>query len=73
MKLGEVGDSRLVRVTYICSVEELLASPLSKFITFAANDCGYSDSFTEIFVTAVHPFFHKANSEASKEDNHNWH
>ena len=55
------------------TIEELLASPLSKFITFAANDCGYSGSFTEIFVTAVHPFFLKAKSEASKEDNPNWH
>ncbi len=39
------------------TIEELLTSPLSKFITF---DCGYSGSFTEIFVTAVHPFFLKA-------------
>ncbi len=55
------------------TIEELHASPLSKFITFAANDCGYSGSFTKIFVTAVHPFFLKAKSEASKEDNPNWH
>ncbi len=55
------------------TIEELLASPLSKFITFTANDCGYSGSFTEIFVTAVHPFFLKAKSEASKEDNPKWH
>ncbi len=55
------------------TIEELLASPLSKFITFAANDCGYSGSFTDIFVTAAHPFFLKAKSEASKEDNPNWH
>ncbi len=52
--------------------EKLLASPLSKFNTFAANDCGYSGSFTENFGTAVHPFVPKAKSEASKEDNPNW-
>ncbi len=55
------------------AIEELLASPLSKFITFSANDCGYRGSFTKIFVTAVHPFFLKAKSEANKEDNPNWH
>ncbi len=55
------------------TIEGLPASPLSKFITFAANDCGYSGSFTEIFVTAVHPFFLKAKSEVSKEVNPNWH
>ncbi len=54
-------------------IEELLASPISKSITFAVNDCGYNGSFTEIFVTAVNPFFLKAKSEASKEDNPNWH
>ncbi len=55
------------------TIEELLVSTLSKFLTFAANVCGYSGSFTEIFVTAVHSFFLKAKSEASKEDNPNWH
>ncbi len=55
------------------TIEELLTSPFSKFITFAANDCGYSGSFTKTFVTAVHPFFLKAKSEASKQDNPNWH
>ncbi len=55
------------------TIDELLACPLSKFITFAANDFGYSGSFTEIFVTAVHPFFLKAKSEESKEDNPHWH
>ncbi len=53
------------------TIEELLACPLSKFITFAANDCGYSGYFTEIFETAVHPFFLKAKSEASKVGNCN--
>ncbi len=42
------------------TMEDFLASCLSKFITFAANDCRYSGSFTEIFVNLVHPFFLKA-------------
>ncbi len=53
------------------TIEELCTSPLSKFITFAANDCGYSDSFSEIFVTAAHPFFLKVKSEANKVNNLN--
>ncbi len=54
------------------TIQDRLVSPLSKFITFAANDCGFSGSLTEISVTAVHPFILKALSKASKEDNHNW-
>ncbi len=53
------------------TIVELCASPLSKVIIFAANHCGYSGSVTEIFVTAAHPFFLKAKSEASKVDNPN--
>ncbi len=49
-------------------IKVLLTSPLSKFITFAANNCGYSGSFTKIFVAAIYPLFLKAKSEASKED-----
>ncbi len=64
---NEIGDSMLnVMPIAPPTIEELLASPLSKFITFAANDCGYSGSFTKIIVTAAHPFFLKAKSEASK-------
>ncbi len=55
------------------TIDHLLACPLFKFITFAANDYGHGGSFTEIFVIAVHPFFLKAKSEASKDDNPNWH
>ncbi len=55
------------------TTEDLFASPLSKFITIAANDCKYSSSFTKIFVTVVHLFFLKAKYEASKEDSLNWH
>ncbi len=52
------------------TVEDLLAIPLSKFTTIAANDCRYSSSFT---VTALHPFFLRAKSEVSNKDNPNLH
>ncbi len=55
------------------TIEDLLVSSLSKCIAFDANDCKYSGSFTKIFVAAVHPYFLKAKSEASKENNPNWH
>ncbi len=41
-------------------IEDLLAFPLSKFTTFATNDCRYSVLFTEIFVTVVHQFAEKS-------------
>jgi hypothetical protein len=41
-----------------------LASPLAKYITLAANDCGYSGKAEELIVTYVHPLFLKAHSAA---------
>ncbi len=70
---NEIGDSMLNTMSLApLTIEYLLGSPLSKFIIFAANGCGYSGAFTEIFVTA-HPFFLIAKSETSKEDNPIWH
>ncbi len=54
------------------TIEDFLASILSKFVTFPANDCQYSGSFTEIVVIADHLFFLKDKYEASKEDNPDW-
>ena len=54
------------------SVESLMASPLSRFIQFAANDCGWSGSRHDLIATRVRPLFLKAKSEAGKEDNPNW-
>ena len=54
------------------TVEELLASPLSRFITLAANSCGYAGTTQELIVNWVHPLFLKAKAEASKTDNPNW-
>ncbi len=47
-------------------------SPLAKYITLAANDCGYSGTAEELIVTYVHPLFLKAHSAASKWDNPSW-
>ena len=57
---------------YIPSIQELLDSPLSNFITLAANDCGYSGTTKELIVNHVHPLFLQAKAAASKEDNPNW-
>ena len=46
--------------------------PLSKFIHFAAMDCGYKGTRRNLVVNWIHPLFLKAKSEASKEDNPNW-
>ncbi len=54
------------------TVQELLKSPLSKFIELAANDCGYQGSTQEHFCNYVQPLFLKAVSSASKEDSSNW-
>lgn len=54
------------------TVESLMACPISKFIHFAANDCGYKGSRYDLICNWVHPLFLKAKSEASKEDNPSW-
>ncbi len=54
----------------LSTIGDLIVRSLSKFITVTANDCGYNNFFTEVFVTA---FFSKLRSKASKEDNPFWH
>jgi hypothetical protein len=56
----------------IPTVEALMTCPLSKYIHFAANDCGYKGTRYELIANWVHPLFLKAKSEASKEDNPSW-
>ena len=56
----------------IPTIAELLESPLAKYITLAANDCGYSGTAEEFIVSYVHPLFLKAHSSASREDNPTW-
>ena len=54
------------------SVDYLKDCPFSRFIHFAANECGYAGTREDLVVNWVHPFFLKAKSEASKGDNPNW-
>ena len=50
------------------TVADLMDSPLAKYITLAANDCGYGGTVEELIVSYVHPLFLKAHLAASKED-----
>ena len=70
----QVGNKmfRRAKMEEVPTVETLMASPLSKFIHFAANDCGYARTRLELIANWVHPLFLKAKSEASKEDNPSW-
>ncbi len=54
------------------SISDLINSPLSKYITLAANDCGYDGMAEELIVQYVHPLFLRAHSTASKEENPGW-
>ncbi len=54
------------------TIEALMACPISKFIHFAANDCGYTGTCYELIANWVHPLFLKAKCKSSKEDNPNW-
>ena len=50
----------------------VVASPLAKYITFAANDCWYSGTAKELIVVYVHSSFLDAHSATSKGDNPSW-
>jgi hypothetical protein len=69
---GDLSLSMLSMTDGIPTVAELLDSPLAKYITLAANDCGYSGTVEELIVNYVHPLFLKAHSAASKLDNPSW-
>ncbi len=56
----------------IPAVADLLASLLARYITLAANDCGYSGTAEELIVSYVPPLFLKAHLAASKADNPSW-
>ena len=57
----------------IPNIKELLDSPISRFITLDANDCGYSGTSEDLMVNHVRPLFLKAKAAASTEYNPNWH
>ena len=48
----------------ILTITKLLDSPISKFITIAANDCGYEGTTQDLIVNDVHPLFLKAKEAA---------
>ncbi|KAL7479908.1 hypothetical protein ACHAW6_005627 [Cyclotella cf. meneghiniana] len=48
-----------------------MVCPISKFIHFAANDCGYTGTCYELITNWVHPLFLKAKCKSSKDDNYN--
>ncbi len=56
----------------IPTIADRLASPLAKYVTLAANDCGYNGTAEELIVTYVHPLFLKTHSATSKADNPSW-
>ena len=56
----------------IPTIAELLDSPISNFITLAANDRGYEGTTKDIIISYVHPLFLKAKAAASQVDNPNW-
>ena len=57
---------------HVPSVESLVASPLSKSIQFAANNCDCAGTRYELIANWVHPLVLKAKTEASKSDSPNW-
>jgi hypothetical protein len=75
--LREDGDAALSMMALTddldgITVADLMESPLARYITLAANDCGYSGTAEELIVSYVHPLFLKAHSAASREDNPSW-
>lgn len=70
----EIGDRMLnaMNLADLPDIDKIMDSPLAKFITFAANDCGYSGSARDLVVNWIHPMFLKAKSAASAADNPSW-
>ena len=69
---GDMSLSMLTMTDGIPTVADLMNSPLAKYITLAANNCGYGGTAEELIVSYLHPLFLKAHSAANKEDNPSW-
>ena len=54
------------------TLEELMNSPLSQYVTLATNNASYSGSITELVCQDVHPAFMNAKLGISKADNPGW-
>ena len=73
--LREIGDMLLCNMMVgeeLSIIDELMDSPLDKYISLATNDFGYGGMADELIVNYVHLLFLKAKSAASREDNPNW-
>ena len=69
----EAADHSLMATNLdVPTVEDLMKSPLSKYIHLAANHCNYSGSRKELIANYVHPLFLKAQAQASAADNPTW-
>jgi hypothetical protein len=69
---GDMSLSMLTMTDGIPTMADLMDSLLAKYITLAANDCGYGGTVEELIVSYVHPLFLKAHSAMRKEDNPSW-
>ena len=56
----------------IPTINEILDSPISNYISLAKNDCGYSGTAEELIVNYVHRLFLKEKATASSGNNLNW-
>lgn len=69
----DIGDQMLagaeIDVPY---AKALMTSSLSKYICFAANDCGYFGTRHTLVASWIHPLFLKAKTEASESGNPGW-
>ena len=54
------------------SVAVLMQSSISKFINFAASECGYDGTVESLVCDWIHPMMLQAKLAASQEDNPNW-
>jgi hypothetical protein len=54
------------------TIEDLLTSPLSEFITLAVNDCIYTGPELTPVCQEIHPQFLSAKTGLSKDDNPGW-
>ena len=74
--LNKGGDMKLnnTQVKKQCpTVAEILASPISKFITISEHNFGYGGTAEYLVVNYFHPLFLKAKAEESRDYNPNWH
>ena len=53
-------------------IEAIFKSPLTKYITFSADYCGYSGSARDLIANQIHPILLKFKVSYSKEDIPNW-